>query len=285
MTRRSVTVALNGDAGDELFAGYQRYLAFKLAGRLGKIPSVKWQARRYAALLRQIRGGALVDKAKRFLPSLAFDGANRYLIYMVFFNDEERMRLYGPQMRGMMTSWDAAGYLRRIYESCRSGDEIAKVLCLDLHSYLPEDLLVKVDIATMAVSLEARSPFLDHRVVEFAASLPSRWKLRGRTSKYILKDVFGDLLPGDILRRGKMGFGVPIGRWFREELRGYLREVLLDPASLSRGYFDAARVRELVDEHQEGIRNHAPRLWALLMLELWHREFIDGSPSSWTAAH
>jgi asparagine synthase (glutamine-hydrolysing) len=188
-------------------------------------------------------------------------------------------------MRGMMTSWDAAGYLRRIYESCRSGDEIAKVLCLDLHSYLPEDLLVKVDIATMAVSLEARSPFLDHRVVEFAASLPSRWKLRGRTSKYILKDVFGDLLPGDILRRGKMGFGVPIGRWFREELRGYLREVLLDPASLSRGYFDAARVRELVDEHQEGIRNHAPRLWALLMLELWHREFIDGSPSSWTAAH
>jgi len=142
---------------------------------------------------------------------------------------------------------------------------------------------VQEDIATRAVALEARSPFLVHKGVEFAASLPSRWKLRGNTSKYILKDAFGGLLPRDILRRGKMGFGVPLARWFREELRGYLRAILLAPSSLSRGYFDAARVRELVEEHQGGVRNHAPRLWALLMLEMWHREFIDGDPSSWSA--
>ena len=163
----------------------------------------------------------------------------------------------------------------RLFRSCRSEDEIARLLFVDLHSYLPDDLLVKVDIATMATSLEARSPFLDHRVVEFAASLPSAWKLRGRKSKYILKETFSDLLPPRILHRGKMGFGVPIGGWFRGELREYLREIILDPSSLSRGYFDPARVRELVDAHQKGITDHAPRLWALLVLELWHRAFID----------
>ena len=275
MSRRHVTVALNGDAGDELFAGYPRYLAYKLAGRIAGIPLLKCQAQFWKRVLRTSRRGSFLGKVRRFMPSLICDGADRYMIYMVFFDDEEKEQLYLPEMRTLSHRYDARGVLERLFRSCRSDDEIARLLFVDLHSYLPDDLLVKVDIATMANSLEARSPFLDHHLVEFAAALPTGWKLRGRKSKYILKDTFSDLLPHAILHRGKMGFGVPIGGWFRGELREYLREIILDPSSLSRGYFDPGRVRELVEEHQKGITDHAPRLWALLVLELWHREFID----------
>lgn len=214
------------------------------------------------------------------MPSIIHEGIDRYLIYMVFFDDEEKEQLYLPEMRRLGRGHDAKGFLDRLYKSCRAGDDVARLLFTDLHSYLPDDLLVKVDIATMANSLEGRSPFLDHHLVEFAAALPTGWKLRGGKSKYILKDAFSDLLPPRILKRGKMGFGVPIAGWFRGELKGYLRDILLDPVSLSRGYFDPARVRTLVDAHQKGTADHAPRLWALLVLELWHRAFIDrgGSP-------
>lgn len=281
MTRRGVTVALSGDAGDELFAGYERYLAWRLAGRLASVPGAARWAPAAARLLAAAGGGRRVERVRRFLPSLGADGAGRYLVYMVLFGDDERMRLYGPAMREAARRFDAAGYLRRLYDAHGPGDDVARLLYVDLHSYLPEDLLVKVDIASMAHSLEARSPFLDHELVRFAASIPSKWKLRGGTGKYILKDAFADLLPPDIRRRGKMGFGVPLGRWFRGALRERLREVVLDPAALSRGYFDPARVRELVEEHAGGARDHSPRLWALLVLELWHREFIDGGPAAW----
>ena len=275
MTRRHVTVALNGDAGDELFAGYPRYLAFKLAGFWSELPGVRAQARLWGKILRGAKQRSFPGRVRRFLDSLRYDGARRYLNYVEYFGSDERERLYSPAMRGESGAFDAEGYLRELYSSAVVKDDIARILLVDLKSYLPEDLLVKVDIASMANSLEARSPFLDHRVVEFATSLPSNWKLRGKKSKYILKDTFADLLPRDILRRGKMGFGVPISRWFREELRDYLCDTLLDPSSLSRGYFDEARVRQLIVEHEKGVRDHGYRLWALLVLELWHREFID----------
>jgi len=275
MSRRHVTVALNGDAGDELFAGYPRYLAYALAGRIARIPFLKCQAQFWKRLLRGSRRGSFLGKVRRFMPSLIHGGPDRYLTYMVFFDEEEKEQLYLPEMRRLSHGYDAKRFLDRLFKSCRSDDDIARLLFVDLHSYLPDDILVKVDIATMANSLEGRSPFLDHHVVEFAAALPTAWKLRGRKSKYILKDTFSDLLPSPILRRGKMGFGVPIGGWFRGELREYLREVILDPVSLSRGYFDPARVRDLVESHQKGITDHSFRLWALLVLELWHRAFID----------
>ena len=278
MSRRHVTVALNGDAGDELFAGYDRYRAFSLAHRLGMFPGAKPLGGLVARLLARAPRDSALHRARRFSESLGLDGPARYLSYVAYFGQEERARLYAPRMRELSRRLDALGYIRRLYEACRMDDETARLLCTDIHSYLPGDLLVKVDIATMAVSLEARSPFLDHRVVEFAAALPMRWKLRGGEGKRILKETFADLLPPEILRRGKQGFGVPISRWFRRELREYLREVLLDPSSLARGYFDPARVRGLVDDHQRGRREHAYRLWALLALELWHRQFIDVAP-------
>jgi len=148
-------------------------------------------------------------------------------------------------------------------------------LLADTMTYLPNDLLVKVDIASMAVSLEARSPFLDHHVIEFAASLPEHLKLRGRTTKYLLKRALRGLVPEENLTRGKMGFGVPIGHWFRGRMEPFLRETLLSEKSLGRGFFQPERVRGLVEEHTAGGLDRSHHLWILLMLELWFRRFID----------
>jgi asparagine synthase (glutamine-hydrolysing) len=144
-----------------------------------------------------------------------------------------------------------------------------------VETYLPDDLLVKMDIATMAHSLEARSPFLDHEVMEFAAALPPHLKLRGRTAKALLKDLLAPLLPPELLHRPKMGFGVPLDHWFRGPLRDFLRDTLLSPRCLGRGYLHADAVRTLVEEHIAGRRNWHYLLWDLVVLELWFRTFID----------
>jgi asparagine synthase (glutamine-hydrolysing) len=155
-------------------------------------------------------------------------------------------------------------------------DPVDAAMKVDVASYLPFDLLVKADIATMAHSLEARSPFLDHRVMEFAASLPVPLKVRGGRLKHLLKTAFADELPRTATSRRKMGFGVPVGRWFRAELRGFLQETILSTGALDRGYFRPEGVRRLFVEHLDGSADHTYPLWTLLMLELWHRQFVDG---------
>jgi asparagine synthase (glutamine-hydrolysing) len=142
-------------------------------------------------------------------------------------------------------------------------------------TYLPNDLLVKVDIASMAVSLEARSPFLDHHVIEFAASLPEKFKLRGLTTKYLLKRVLKKLVPVENLNRAKMGFGVPIGYWFRDRMKNFLGETILSDKALKRGLFKPEAVKRMFDLHTGGERDYAHQLWTLLMLELWFNRFID----------
>jgi asparagine synthase (glutamine-hydrolysing) len=154
-------------------------------------------------------------------------------------------------------------------------DVVDRALMADTSNYLPNDLLVKVDIASMAASLEARSPFLDHKVMEFAASLPATYKLRGLTTKYLLKRALRELLPEENLTRRKMGFGVPISHWFRGELKEFLSDSILSGRAQQRGYFNPEVVHQLVNQHADGRRDYAPQLWTLLMLELWHREFID----------
>lgn len=160
-------------------------------------------------------------------------------------------------------------------------DPIARAMVSDLVTYLPGDLLVKVDMASMAHSLECRGPFLDHRVVELAAAIPTNRKIRFRRgrSKVVLKRAFAELLPSAIKTRPKMGFGVPISRWFRDELSTELKEVLLDPVCLNRGLFRPAVIERLVDEHIRQEREHSHRLWVMLMLELWFREYIDTTGS------
>jgi asparagine synthase (glutamine-hydrolysing) len=146
---------------------------------------------------------------------------------------------------------------------------------VDVHTYLPGDLLTKVDIATMAHSLEARSPLLDPEVMELAASLPASLKTRGMQKKVIFRDALRGWIPDAILDRPKQGFGVPIAQWFRGELRGYVEEVLFDPVTLRRGYFRQDVTRRIFDRHVARLEDNSPRLWALVMLELWHRELVD----------
>ncbi|MFH1352964.1 MAG: asparagine synthase C-terminal domain-containing protein, partial [bacterium] len=214
-------------------------------------------------------------RALRFAGALKNPPQRRNLIWHAYFTNEMKDFIYSEEMKREFASDDACSYLEDKFLSARARGVIDRTLYTDLTAYLPECLLVKMDVATMANSLEARSPFLDYRFIEFTASLPAEWKLKGLRSKYILKETFRDFLPPEILNRGKQGFGIPLDEWFRGGLKDYLRDVVLSPAALKRGYFNSRNLRRFINDHVEGRANHGYRLWALLMLELWHRIFID----------
>lgn len=281
VTRKLVTVALSGDGGDELFAGYSRYQAVALAARADRLPGfVKaalgwpgWQ--RIPTSTRQRAPGR---RLKRFLAALAQSPERRYLRWIGIFDSDSRQALYSPAMREQLAGFDSGQFLLDAYAACPQRDFITRTTCADVLTYLPCDILTKVDIASMAHSLEARNPFLDHRVVELAARIPLELKFEPGRGKKILIETFADLLPPAIQSRPKMGFGVPIDHWFRGELSGMLRETLLSSRALERGYFEPAAVRGLIDEHMSGRWDHAYRLWNLLVLECWHRVFLDQPP-------
>jgi asparagine synthase (glutamine-hydrolysing) len=276
MTRRHVTVALNGDGGDECFAGYERYAAMRVANRYHRLPQFVRKQIVEPALGAIPEAGASrsrFGKARRFVSVMGRPADERYLRWTSAINDELKLELC---TRDFLAQTAAA--LRHVapwFAGNGGSDVVDRALMADTLNYLPNDLLVKVDIAGMAVSLEARSPFLDHRLMEFAASLPARFKLRGLTTKHLLKRVLRGLLPAENLTRRKMGFGVPISHWLRNELKSFLVETVLSERALRRGYFKPAVVRQLVAQHTEGKRDYSHQLWTLLMLELWHQEFID----------
>ncbi len=279
LTREHVTVALNGDGGDETFGGYERYVANTLAERYTKIP---------AFLRKGIQG--LVDKLpyqdyrwsiirrlKRFIGGATDDPARRCIQWLCYFNNEMKEQLYTATFAREVAGSDSVSLIADIYNRADADNLIDRTMYADVMLYLPYDLLVKVDIASMAHSLEARSPFLDHHVMEFAAHLPQSLKLKGMQTKYILKKAFEDVLPHDILYRKKMGFGVPLNSWFRNELKEATRDILFDARTLGRGYFRKNAVEQLLSEHNGMQADHSYRLWALLYLELWHRMFVDKS--------
>ncbi len=282
MTRQHVTVALNGDAGDENFAGYERYLGLKLAMWFDRLPyAVKHGIELAANKLPDIghpRG--LYRRGRRFLSAESQEPRRRYLQWVGFFTNAWKTKLYTPEFAESMRGFDSADLLVQAFERARGADFVDATLCADIQMYLPDDLLVKVDIASMAHSLEARSPMVDHRFMEFAASIPSSFKLRGRTKKYILKRAVRPLLPAAVIDRPKMGFGVPIRRWFQEELRDLAYDTILGKRSLERGLFRRPYLQRLLDEHMSGAAGWHPQLWCLLMLELWFQRFIDqrGAP-------
>ncbi|HVF48715.1 MAG TPA: asparagine synthase (glutamine-hydrolyzing) [Pyrinomonadaceae bacterium] len=277
-TRRHVTVALNGDGGDECFAGYERYAAMRLAENYRKLPRPLRDSLLEPAIAMlptsELRRSRVRD-VKRFVHSASLPPVERYLRWVSVFNAEAKEELYSDEFSARMRGYESADFLAPWFARANGAGVVDAALLADTMTYLPNDLLVKVDIASMAVSLEARSPFLDHHVIEFAASLPERLKLRGRTTKYLLKQVLKKLLPAENLNRSKMGFGVPIGHWFRGEMKEFLRDTLLTEKSLARGLFKPEAVRRLVEQHIAGERDHAHQLWTLLMLELWFCKFID----------
>lgn len=278
MTRQHVTVALNGDGGDECFAGYERYAAMRLAESYHRLPRLFREQVVEPAIAAIPEAGSTrsrLGKARRFLDVMGRPVGERYLRWTSAISEELKAELCTTEFLARTSAAKAIGYVQPWFEGNGEIDIVDRALMADTSHYLPNDLLVKVDIASMAVSLEARSPFLDHHVMEFAASLPARYKLRGLTTKYLLKRALKGLLPPENLTRSKMGFGVPIGRWFRGELKSFLAEAILSERALGRGYFKREAVNRLVEEHTDGRRDYAHQLWTLLMLELWHQEFID----------
>ena len=278
LARQHVTVALNGDAGDENFAGYDRYVANRLAARYERIP--RPLRRTLEALVRAIpaapRSRTLVARGKRFFEALAEPPERRYARWVSHFQPGLKGELCTPEFQRAAGAGDPVERLVEAYRASDAPDLIDATLDVDVNTYLPDDLLVKVDVATMAHALEGRSPLLDHEFMEFCASLPSHLKLRGRVKKYIFKRAVRNLLPPEIIHRPKMGFGVPLDHWFRHDLREMAYDLLLGPRALGRGYFHREVVQRLLDEHVQGVRSWHYQLWNLLVLELWHRMFIDG---------
>lgn len=277
-TRKHVTVALNGDGGDESFAGYERYAAMKLAERYQQIPEVlrKPVIEKAVGLLpsSELKRSRVRD-LKRFLKAAELPKTERYLRWVSAFDGKAKADIYTAGFTEQVAGADAARLLHEWFGRVNGAGVVDAALLTDQMTYLPNDLLVKVDIATMANSLEARSPFLDHKVIEFAAGLPGAMKMRGFETKSLLKKVAARLVPRDVIYRRKMGFGVPIGKWFRGEMEDFVKQVLLSDRSLTRGIIRPEVLQRYVTEHTTAVRDHSSQLWAFLMLELWFQRFID----------
>jgi asparagine synthase (glutamine-hydrolysing) len=286
LTRSQVTVALNGDGGDESFAGYLRHVANSLTERLDLVPvSLR---RGVAAMGRGLpkRPGSksLLSRAQRLLVSVEADAIERYRRHVSVFNDAERAELLDPDFRASIDPSRAPDVIATPWLAASGRSLLDRLLEVDVNTYLPEDLLVKVDIASMAYSLEARSPFLDKEVMEFAASLPAREKASLGRKKYILRRAYRGRVPDTILDGTKKGFAVPLGAWFRGDLQGYARELLLDRSTLDRGYVNESAVRSILEAHSAGQGDRSMQLWILVMLESWHRELGDAQRSASSAA-
>jgi len=276
-TRKHVTVALNGDGGDESFAGYERYVAMGITEKYRRVPAFLRESviKETVSLLPNGNGRSRIKSAKRLLEAVSLPRVDRYARWVSVFNEQTKQTLYSDSFREQTQGANATGVLAEWFHRANGIGAVDAMLLTDQMTYLPNDLLVKVDIATMAVSLEARAPFLDHHVIEFAASLPQNLKARRLTTKYLLKKVLRKLLPSENLKRRKMGFGVPIGHWFRGQMQPFLREVVLSDKAMRRGLFKPDEVRQLVELHTRGERDYSHQLWTLLMLELWFNRFID----------
>lgn len=275
LSRQFVTVILNGDGADELLAGYPRYHVSAFDRAMYRLCQISTQEHIYNVIRKLPVRGALLARIKNRLERLSQPFSHTYLGRVCFFGPDEKDELYTSEFRRTVQGADSLDLLIDWFEKVASSNLLDQLLGVDTMSYLPDDLLVKVDRATMAHGLEARSPFLDHHLVEFCAALPTEYKIRHGETKYLLRTVMKDNLPSSILQRSKMGFGVPIDQWFRGSCRGIVEEILLSSRCLQRGYFEPDQIRRLVQEQRQGLTSYGSRVYALLMLELWHREYVD----------
>jgi asparagine synthase (glutamine-hydrolysing) len=276
MARRHVTVVLSGDGGDELFGGYDRYLPH---------PRVVAFDRYSPRALRRVAAIAAAGlphgvRGKNFLRHVGRDQRGRYLDAIRFFGADEKPALLSADVRQAIDDADPEARLARHFERFAALPWPSQMMRFDAETYLPEDVLTKVDRMSMAHSIESRVPLLDNDVIAFAAELPSAMKIKNGRRKHVLKEVAATLVPRAILDRKKQGFGVPLGTWFRGNLRELFADTLLSPASLQRGYFQPTFVRRIVDEHLAGTRDHTLRLWQLVVFEKWQQQYVNTLPLS-----
>lgn len=276
-TARHVKVALSGIGGDETFGGYPRYLGVRLAERYARLP--RWLRHGAGAVVSKLASDSrssrnLGDWARRFVAGAEAPMPDRYIGWTRFFGDSDLARLATPALRACLPPGvDAAQ--REAYAARGHGDPMDGAFRIDLATYLPEDLLVMADRMSMANSLELRAPFCDHRIVEASLEIPPAVKVPGRRLKGLLKAAFASVLPAAVLSHPKQGFMIPLGDWLGAELRGTMEDLLSPEQVRARGLFEPAEVERLEREHLAGIRNHADRLWTLMMAELWAREYLD----------
>ncbi len=275
LTRQHVTVALNGDGGDEAFAGYHRYWLDPWANRYTKLPLILTE-KMVPALTRMLPnrkdspvGSNLIDGLKRLEQLASIDPRASILRWGSYFSPAWKTNLWREEYRTQFTRRPAEALLVSEFEDAFADCFMDRTLFTDIHTYLPGDLLVKADRMTMAHSLEGRSPFLDHELASWAARLPENMKVRGRTGKYLLRKAFARDLPPRVHTRGKQGFGIPLGDWFRGPLSDWARDVILDPQSPLDQWFESQPRQRLLEEHAAGRANHGKRIYALVVLGLW----------------
>ena len=274
LARQHVAVALSGDGGDELFAGYDRYRIHFQRQIFERIPLWMrdlYRKRVYPYLPREMRG-------RKFSYNVSLPWQERYVDGLSFVPAFERdMPLLSPEFREVLTTaQDPQDMLRQFFRQAPTEDLLSQMLYVDTKSYLVGDILTKVDRMSMLNSLEVRAPILDHHFVEWAARLSHEWKLRGDKQKYILRKLAERLgVPKEVLNRRKQGFALPLVHWIRHELKDLILDVLLERRSLERGYFDERGIRQLLEEHFRARRDHSGRIWRLLIFELWHRNFLE----------
>jgi asparagine synthase (glutamine-hydrolysing) len=280
MARQHVTVVLSGDGGDELFGGYDRYVPHP---RVVAFDRYSPRALRRVAAIAAARlpHGA---RGKNFLRHVGRDEQGRYLDAIRFFGADEKPALLSAEVRRTLHGPDPETRLARHFERFARLPWPSQMMRFDAETYLPEDVLTKVDRMSMAHSIESRVPLLDNEVIDFAATLPASLKIKDGRRKHVLKEVAATLLPRQILERRKQGFGVPLGTWFRGNLRELFADTLLSSSSLQRGYFEPAFVRRVVNEHLTGTRDHTLRLWQLVVFERWHQQYAGRGGTSTISA-
>ena len=279
-TKKYVTVALNGDGGDENLAGYTRYWQTQVLEKIYNIykknPFLRKEILKFFVRQYNRHPSSTFNRIWKWLDDVEKSGFDyAYARRLIAFSNDLKNKFYSEEMKEKVQNSDCLALVRDIWSSAGDICLLEKMLATDFNLYLPDVLMVKMDIACMANSLEARSPFLDNEFVELVASFPADLKVRRMTSKYILKRKLKGFLPEEIISRKKMGFGIPVGRWFRKELKQFVNEILLDNASLSRGYFDPQAVMKMVEDHTSGRIDHTSRIWLLIILEMWHKIFVD----------
>jgi asparagine synthase (glutamine-hydrolysing) len=273
--RQHVTVALSGDGGDEVFAGYRRYLQLDRYSRMERVPA--WIRR---GLVRP-----LADRLPFTSPGWNYlhamgrwqQGGLRAGLGLYPYIQE---RLYTPDFAGRVRDFDPFALANGFVRQTQHLDRVSQYQYLDTRQYLPADILTKVDRMSMANSLEVRSPLLDHTLVEYMATLPTSLKLNGSVSKYVLRKVAAPMLPASVLTKRKQGFAIPGSRWFQAPLRAFAEEMLLEGRTLARGYFRKDTLRRLLDHHAAGGRDYSTWIWCLIVLETWFRRYLDPAPEA-----
>jgi len=273
ITREHVTVALSGDGGDESFLGYKRYLATKVEDIYGHIPA-PLRLIMSALIGNGTSGPGALKLARRLMRNSTASESERYLKWIGLFDQPQKAELYGPALEPYLTE-DSGKVLDELFTA--STGAASRAAWVDINTYLPGDLLAKVDITSMAHGLEARAPFLDHKLMELAAGVPGNQHLKGTRLKSMLKDIAAPMLPDDLINRPKMGFGVPIKKWFQHDLKDYLADHLLSQKARQRGLVKPEMVEKMIADHASGRADSHYQLWTLLMMELWFDMWIDGA--------